>query len=124
MSDTANEVLDLERRRCAAISAGDLSALADILADDYQHVMGTGVLKTKAEYIDTIRNGPRVPERGELAVRLYGNAAVVVGDIINRITYPGQPTRVINATVTQVAVKSSGRWQFVSFQITPKRDSV
>ena len=65
-----------------------------------------------------------MPERGELDVRLYGNAAVVIGDIINRITYPGQPTRVINATVTQVAVKSAGRWQFVSFQITPKRDSV
>ena len=124
MSDPTNEVIDLERRRCAAIGAGDLAALGEILADDYQHVMGTGVVKDKAAYIDTIRNGPRVPERGELSVRPYGNAAVVIGDIINRITYPGQPTRVIHATVTQVAVKSNGRWQFVSFQITPKRDSV
>jgi hypothetical protein len=31
---------------------------------------------------------------------------------------------VIDTMVTQVAVKSNGRWQFVSFQITPKRDTV
>jgi undecaprenyl pyrophosphate synthase len=123
MSDAA-DVLDLERRRCAAIGAGDLAALADILADDYQHVMGTGVVKDKAAYIDTIRNGPRLPERGKLSVRLYGNTAVLVGDLINRINYPGKPTRVIDTMVTQVAVKSNGRWQFVSFQITPKRDTV
>lgn len=124
MTDETQAVLELERRRCAAIGAGDLVALGEVLADDYVHVMGTGATKDKANYIETIRNGPRVPERGDLTVRLYGNAAVVTGDIINRISYPGQETRVINAMVTQVAVKADGRWRFVSFQITPRRDAL
>lgn len=123
MSDEA-EVLELERRRCAAIGAGDLNALSDVLADDYIHVMGMGVIKDKASYIETIRNGPRTPERDNLHVRLYGDTAVIVGDLLNRIGAPGEPTRIIDTVVTQVAVRSAGRWRFVSFQITPKRDRV
>ena len=123
MSDEA-DVLDLERRRCTAIGTGDLKALSDVLADDYLHVMGMGIVKDKASYIETIRNGPRTPERGELRVRLYGDTAVITGDLLNRIGAPGQPTRIIDTVVTQVAVKSDGRWRFVSFQITPKRDAV
>jgi ketosteroid isomerase-like protein len=124
MADAVQNILDLERRRCAAIGAGDLAALADVLADDYIHVMGTGTIKDKASYIETIRNGPRTPERGDLRVRLYGDTAVVTGPLLNRIGAAGQPTRIIDTVVTQVAVKSGGRWRFVSFQITPKRDSV
>lgn len=123
MSDEA-AVLELERRRCAAIGAGDLKTLSDVLADDYIHVMGMGVIKDKASYIETIRNGPRTPERGDLRVRLYGDSAVIVGDLLNRIGAPGEPTRVIDTVVTQVAVRSAGKWRFVSFQITPKRDRV
>jgi undecaprenyl pyrophosphate synthase len=53
-------------------------------------------------------------------VRVYGDTAVMAGDILNRINTPGKESRVIDAMVTQVAVKSGGRWRFVSFQITPK----
>lgn len=124
VTDDKEQILDLERRRCAAIGAGNLAALADVLADDYVHVMGMGTVKDKASYIETIHSGPRVPERGTLTVRLYGDAAVLTGDLLNRINTPGREPRVIDAMVTQVAVKSGGRWRFVSFQITPKRDSV
>ena len=117
----AQAILDLERRRCAAIGSANLPELADVLADDYFHVMGNGTIKGKADYIETIRNGPRVPERGELKVRVYGDTAVMTGDILNRINTPGKEPRVIDAMVTQVAVKSGGHWRFVSFQITPKR---
>jgi ketosteroid isomerase-like protein len=124
MIDDKQQVLDLERRRCAAIGTGDLAALADVLADDYVHVMGTGKVKDKAAYIETIRNGPRAPERGDLTVRVYGDAAVVTGDLLNSINTSGREPRTIDTMVTQVAVRSGGRWHFVSFQITPKRDSV
>ena len=121
MTNETQAILDLERRRCAAIGLANLSELADVLADDYFHVMGNGTTKDKTDYIETIRNGPRVPERGGLKVRVYGDTAVMTGDILNRINTPGKEPRVIDAIVTQVAVKSGGRWRFVSFQITPKR---
>jgi ketosteroid isomerase-like protein len=121
MADDTQAVLDLEARRCAAIASADFAALSEILADDYLHVFGTGPTTDKTGYIATIKAGPRVPERSNLRVRFYGDSAVVTGDMVNNITMPGEPTRVVQAFCTQVAAKKDGRWQFVSFQLTPKR---
>jgi undecaprenyl pyrophosphate synthase len=121
MTDESAAVLELERRRCDAIAAGDSAALRQILAEDYLHVFGTGPTTNRSGYIDTIERGPRRPVRGELQVRVYGDAAVVTGDLINHIQNPDKTTRVVNAFCTQVAVKRDGAWQFVSFQLTPKR---
>ena len=121
MADETEMVLDLERRRCAAIANADFDALGEVLADDYLHVFGTGPTTDKPGYLATIKAGPRVPVRGALKVRFYGDSAVITGDMTNNITYPGQPTRVVEAFCTQVAAKQEGRWRFVSFQLTPKR---
>jgi hypothetical protein len=121
MADETQAVLDLEARRCAAIGSADFAALGEILADDYLHVFGTGPTTDKPGYIARIKAGPRVPERSNLRVRFYGDTAVVTGDMVNNINMPGEPTRVVQAFCTQVAAKKNGRWQFVSFQLTPKR---
>src|SRR5690349_7989240 len=83
-SDAA-PLIALEARRAEAIGAGDLDALADVLSDDYLHVLAPGKVVDKAQYIEMIRNGPRKPERGALHVRVYGDAAVVTGELNNRI---------------------------------------
>ena len=116
------EVLNLETRRCAAVAAGDLNGLAATLADDYLHVFGGGTTAGKAAYVAELKAGPRTHERSNLTVRLYGDTAVVNGDILNTMRYPGRPVSVVNAFVTQVAVKGAdGEWRFVSWHITPKR---
>ena len=119
----AAEVIALEARRCEAIGSGELDALADTLADDYLHVLAPGRVVNKAQYIEMIRNGPRKPGRGSLHVRLYGDAAVITGDLDNHIGAPAATRRVIPAYCTQVAVKRDGRWQFVSYILTQKRDA-
>lgn len=125
MADDKQNVLDLEARRAAAIGAADFAALADCLHDEYFHVFGGGNTCGKADYVEEIKKNPRKPERGELTVRLYGDTAVVTGDIINRINFADKGLRVIHAMVTQVAVRCpDGKWRFVSFQITPKREVV
>ena len=125
MADDKQSVLDLEARRAAAIGAADFVALADCLHDEYFHVFGGGNTCGKAAYVEEIRKNPRKPERGELTVRLYGDTAVVTGDIINRINFADKGLRVIHAMVTQVAVRcADSKWRFVSFQITPKREVV
>jgi uncharacterized protein (TIGR02246 family) len=121
MSEAKDEVLALEERRCAAVAAGDLVGLADTLADDYLHVFGGGTTSGKGAYVAELKAGPRTHERENLNVRVYGDAAVVTGDIVNTMRYPGRPVNVVRAFVTQVAVKRDGVWRFVSWQITPKR---
>lgn len=123
-SDTeAAPLIALETRRCEAIGSGDLDALADVLADDYLHVLAPGRVVDKAAYIEMIRNGPRKPERGPLHVRIYGQAAVVTGALDNHIGAPGAVRRVIAAYCTQVALKQDGKWRFVSYILTQKRDA-
>lgn len=122
---TEEEVIALEMQRAEAIGTGDLAALADVLADDYLHVLAPGRVVDKAGYIEMIRNGPRRPDRGPLAVRVYGEAAVITGDLTNRIGAPGEPPRVIPAFCTQVAVRQAdGKWRFVSYMLTQKRDEM
>lgn len=119
--DLADEVLELERRRCAAVAAGDLVGLAETLTEDYLHVFGGGTTSGRADYVAELKAGPRTHERHNLHVRVYGDTAVLTGDITNTMRYPDRPVRVVEAFVTQVAVKHGGAWRFVSWQITPKR---
>lgn len=121
MTDASEEVLELERRRCAAVAAGDLEGLAETLTDDYLHVYGSGTTSGKSDYVAELKAGPRTHDRSNLNVRVYGDTAVVTGDISNTIRHPDRPVRVVEAFVTQVAVKQDGAWRFVSWQITPKR---
>lgn len=121
--DETNAVIALERGRCEAIGSGDLDALADVLADDYLHVLAPGKVVDKGEYVEMIRKGPRKPERGELRVRVYGAAAVVTGPLDNHIGAAGEAQRVIAAFCTQVALKQDGKWRFVSYILTQKREA-
>lgn len=117
-----DEVIALETRRANAIGSGDLATLADVLADDYLHVLAPGKVVDKSGYVEMIKNGPRQPVRGDLRVRCYGDAAVLTGELQNRIGPPGSAQRIISAFCTQVAVRSEGRWRFVSYILTRKPD--
>jgi ketosteroid isomerase-like protein len=122
MTDSTHEVLDLEQRRNAAVAAGDLEQLATTLSDDYVHVWGTGLRTDKAGYLAALRAGPRVHDRKNLVVRVYGDTAILNGDLLNTISTPGETVRVVDAYVTQVAIRqSNGTWLFVSWHITPKQ---
>ena len=121
MSNESEQVLELERRRGAAIASGDLAALSDCLADDYFHVFGGGRSCGKDDYIKTIAGSPRAPERSNLKVRLYDNVAVLTGDLLNKIDKPEGGVNIVDTIATQVAVRKDGKWRFVSFQLTQKR---
>lgn len=122
MGNTTEEIIALEQRRCEAIATSNLDALADVLADDYLHVFGSGTTGDKQAYIKGIEDGPRVPERSNLRVRDYGDIAILNGDLLNRLNFPEREPRVVDAFVTQVARRENdGQWRFVSFHLTPKR---
>ena len=114
-----DDILALEGDRCKATAEGDLDALKNILADDYVHVTGNGAIMNKLGYLSWVKELPRSHQRTNLNVRLYGDTAVIYGDLLNRLQTRGGET-VIETVVTQVAHRSDGKWRFVSFHITPK----
>jgi ketosteroid isomerase-like protein len=125
MAAVVDALLALERRRCDAIARGDATALQALLSDDYVHVHMTGKVDDRAGHIQAVVARPRTPERGPLNVRIYGEVAVLTGELTNRTpATAGQPERTMRAYCKQVAAKRDGAWRFVSLQLTPIRDTV
>jgi hypothetical protein len=119
MSNSDNEVADLialEAERCRAISEPDLPALEKILADDLTHTHITGHTEDKATYLAGLSGRPRNTTRGDLSVRVYGDAAVMTGALINEFPAAGgnAPAR-LEIQALQVWVRSGGTWQMVAF---------
>lgn len=118
MSDV-QELLQLEARRCAAISAGDVGMLESLLSDDYVHVHMNAAVDDRTGHLHGVAKRPRTTTRGELTVRVYDDMAVLTGEMTNHMEVPGEPARIMHAYCQQVAVRRDGTWRFVSFQATP-----
>jgi ketosteroid isomerase-like protein len=119
MADETAEILDLERKRCAAIVARDWDTVSSMVADDVVHTHTTGISQTKTEYLAHAAKLNWVDvQRGDLLVRILGEAAVVTGPLINTIRGAGGDLMVIQAVATQVWRKSAGAWELCSFHAT------
>lgn len=115
-------LLELEDRRQRALIAVDLDELDDLLADDLVHIHAPGIAHDKAQLLEhtATRRAYLQIERGPLTVRVYGDTAVLTGQIRNRLRTAEGGERTLGGVATQVAVRSAdGRWRFVSFQMTP-----
>ncbi len=108
------ELLALEDQRCHAVSGGDLAALGRLLSDDLVHVHATGRAQGKEEYLSSLAGRPRTTARRDLAVRCYGDAAVMTGVLVNSFGQ-GAEKQVSEAYATQVWAWRDGAWRLVSF---------
>jgi len=131
MSDEG-ELLALEQRRCAAIGAGDIATLEGLLSADYIHVHMTAAVEYRAGHLQAIAKRPRTTTRGEIRVRVYGDLAVLTGELTNHMAVPGQEPRAPDGEAAalrggasrraychQVAIRADGAWRFASIQLTP-----
>lgn len=83
-SDTEYAALiDLDSRIDALASDGDFESLAALLADDFCYVHSTGLVQTKAEWIEGLRGlvGRRRRLVSNPVAREHGDVAVVSGDL-------------------------------------------
>ena len=120
--DERTELLALEQRRCAAISSGDIETLKSLLSDDYVHVHMTAAVDDRAGHLQAVAKRARTTSRGEIQVRVYGDLAVLTGELTNQMAV-GQEVRAVRAYCHQVAVRRAGAWRFVSIQLTPLKVS-
>jgi hypothetical protein len=120
--DERAELLELEKRRCAAISAGDIDTLKSLLSDDYVHVHMNAAVDDRAGHLQGVAKRPRTTSRGEIKLRIYGDLAVLTGEQTNQMSM-GQEARAVRAYCHEVAVRRDGAWRFVSIQLTPLKVS-
>jgi ketosteroid isomerase-like protein len=115
VSAAVAELLALEERRRAALSAGDAAALAELVSDDYVHCHSNGVAHDKAAMIAHMAANPRrVAERTPF-VRVYGDVGLLTGEMVNIHPTTGERVRLF---VTQAAHRFEDGWKFVSFHAT------
>lgn len=99
------------------LHARDAATLERILADDFVHPVPQGVFLSKAEHIDWYGKHLPSPTRktrlDHVQVRLYGDSAVVNGEVI---ATDESGKQLDGSVFTDVFVYRDGRWQAVNAQ--------
>lgn len=109
----------LEQARLEALERHDVDAVESLLAADLVHVHATGQVENKQDFIAHLRALPRRTARRSLDIRIFGETAVLTGEVVNTLVRPGRTEpESISMYVTQVAHKRGDDWLFVSFQAT------
>jgi hypothetical protein len=124
--DALDEVRRLDAEISVATWSGDTVWFEENLAEDYLLITPGGVMRSKRDVIrelatPSLRMEPYEPH--EVTVRLYGDAAVVTGRMLQRFTLGG--VRYTNdLRYTAVYARRKSRWLLVSGHtslIAPRR---
>ncbi len=115
-SPAEQAVLKLEQQWTDALVKADLAALDRIYHEDLVYTHSSGVVDTKATYIDSIKTGKTKYEsfdRSEVRVRFHGDAALVTCRSVIKVNGNTLTVRYIH-----VYVKQKGAWKMVAHQAT------
>lgn len=115
-----DSVRAVEMARGRALLEADTTALSRMVATEFIEVARTGQLRTKADNIRDIASGDlklTSVRYDSLAVRIYGDVALLRGIADNTGTFHGMPFSG-RIRYTRVFVLREGRWQAVSMQQT------
>ena len=116
-----SEIEKLEDRRHAAMVAGDVDALDDLLSDALVYTHSNAGVDTKSSYLRSLRDGAlvyRVLEHtSENVVRRPG-VAVVIGSVAGSIQAAGA-VRTLNSRFSAVWAAENGAWRLLAYQSTP-----
>lgn len=118
--DAQTAVLATQTERFRAIVNADFEALESILAPDLVYTHSHGGVESKTEFLANLRSGrvdylEMTPTRNQ--VRVYGDTAVLTGDISLRVAAGGQEHQV-TMRYTEIYVRSDARWQLAAWQST------
>jgi ketosteroid isomerase-like protein len=109
-------LIKLENDWNSALVKRDVAALSRITADDWTMVNPEGTIVTKAQALAEMKSGEDVYTSAvadEMNVRVYGDAAVVVGRNTVKEQYKGKDVSGQDR-FTDTWVKKDGRWQCVA----------
>lgn len=120
VADDADEVRRLDKEISVATWTGDSVWFEENLADDYVLITPNGATKNKRDVIRELATPGLKMEPYEptaVQVRVYGDAAVVTGRMLQRFVLGG--IRYANdLRYTDVYVKRKGKWTLVTAHVS------
>ena len=118
---TDQEVARLADAWATAELGGDTAFLERTLADDFIGVGPLGFMLTKHEWLARHQSGDLTYDTLELdqvTVRMYGEAAVLIGRQVQSAAYRGNSVKAELRT-TLVLVHQQGQWRLASLHLSP-----
>jgi len=115
------QVLALEKAWNQAYKAGDTKALASILDNSLVLVEDDGSLKTKSEFLASVKASSGNQEQiapESLTVRVFGNTAIAIGVIAVRGTQRGKSV-VHHERFIDTWINKNGTWICIATDATP-----
>ena len=114
------EILALEEKRCAAMTANDIAALEKLFHDELIYTHSSAVVDTRASYLDVLKSGHtryHSVQRSDEKVRVYGDSALVTGRAIIDVTVRGEKKH-LDTRFLDVWTKTPQGWKFIGWQST------
>ena len=113
-------IRSIERQRLRALVEADVVTARRLHADDFQLISPSGGVFSKERYMGEIESGVldyKTWDPGKIAVRLYGDAAVIRYDDVGfEVLYNGVPAWSGASSIvrhTDLYEKRNGQWQAV-----------
>ena len=123
LSNTSVEqsLKDLTKQWAAAELRGDTNFLETTLTDDFVGVGPRGFMLSKADWLQRITSGDLKYQSfawDDVTVRVYNDAAVVIGRSTQTITYQNQPIE-NQLRTTLVLTNQQGHWRLAGVHFSP-----
>ena len=116
-----DQVIALEKAWNQAYKAGDTKALAAILDNSLILVEDDGSLKTKSEFLASVKSSRTNEEQvapESLTVRVFGNTAIAIGVLAVKATKGGKPV-VHRERFIDTWINKNGSWVCIATNATP-----
>jgi ketosteroid isomerase-like protein len=120
MTDNAQKIIDLDRKRMNAMAQKDIATLNALISDDLVYTHSTARLDTKKSLIEAMESGRTVytgVEPSDVKAQDLGNAVVLTGSARIHVMSNGRPNS-FGVRFTDVYVNNGGQWQMVAWQST------
>jgi uncharacterized protein (TIGR02246 family) len=114
-------VLAVQAQVDDAMRANDADKLAPLLTEDFTRTPPTGLITTKAQWLDLLRTGKQrylSVERTETDVRLFGDSAIVTGIIAIQVERAATGLDILRNRYLRFYVRQKGRWRLAAHQAT------
>jgi hypothetical protein len=120
MADNGQSIIDLDKKRMAAMCKQDLGTLREILADDLIYTHSSARMDTKQSLIGNMEAGSTVYqsiEASDVVAQDLGSAVVLTGAAKITVSSNGKPNT-FGVRFTDVYANRGGTWQMVTWQST------
>ena len=120
MAGNADMIIELDRRRMAAMAEKDYATLNEVLADDLVYTHSSARLDSKKSLIGNMESGSTVYTSvvpSDVKAQDLGDSVVLTGACRIGVTAGGRPTS-FGVRFTDIYARRGGRWQMVCWQST------